>query len=134
MLGLVRLPPDLRTRLPRQLSGGERQRVAIARALAVEPRLLICDEITSALDSSVQATILDLISDLRDRLGLGVLFMSHDLGVVARIADRIADRIVVLDDGRVCEEGPVVDVLTRPAHPTTRALLEASTRFRRDIG
>jgi peptide/nickel transport system ATP-binding protein len=119
----VRLSPSLRARLPRQLSGGERQRVAIARALAVEPQLLICDEITSALDSSVQATILDLISDLRRELGLGVLFISHDIGVVARVADRV----LVLDEGRLCEEVNVTDVLLRPTHATTRTLLEAST-------
>jgi peptide/nickel transport system ATP-binding protein len=123
LLGLVRLSPSLRARLPRQLSGGERQRVAIARALAVEPQLLICDEITSALDSSVQATILDLISDLRRELGLGVLLISHDIGVVARVADRV----LVLDEGRMCEEGNVTDVLLRPTHATTRTLLEAST-------
>jgi peptide/nickel transport system ATP-binding protein len=122
LLSLVGVDPALASHYPRALSGGERQRVAIARSLAARPELLICDEVTSALDARVQAGILDLIEDLRVRLGLGVILISHDLGVVARAADRV----LVLADGRICERGPVWRVLTRPDAPQTRALLGAS--------
>ena len=122
LLERVRLPASFADRLPAQLSGGERQRVAIAKALAAGPEVLVCDEITSALDTSVQATILDLIAELRRDLGLGLLFVSHDLGVVARVADHV----LVLDRGRLCEEGAVEHVLSNPAHDVTRRLLAAS--------
>ncbi|MCY3656155.1 MAG: ABC transporter ATP-binding protein [Chloroflexi bacterium] len=121
LLERVRLSPELLRRLPRELSGGERQRVAIARALAAEPHVLICDEVTSALDVSVEASILDLIDDLRADSGMAVLLIAHDL----RVVRRIADRAVVLHDGRVREHGPVEDVLGAPRHELTRALVAA---------
>ena len=121
LLERVRLSPELLGRLPRDLSGGERQRVAIARALAAEPQVLICDEVTTALDVSVEASILDLIDGLRAESGMAVLMIAHDL----RVVRRIADRAVVLHDGHVCEHGPVADVLSAPTHELTRALVAA---------
>jgi peptide/nickel transport system ATP-binding protein len=121
LLELVRLPRDYRARYPHQLSGGEKQRVGIARALASRPDFLVCDEAVSALDVSVQAAILNLLADLRDQLGVAYLFISHDIGVVAHIADRIA----VMYRGRIVEEGLVAEVLKPPYHPYTEALLSA---------
>ena len=126
LLERVRLPARLADRFPAELSGGEHQRVAIARALAANPDLLICDEITSALDVSVQAAILELLADLRAELDVALLLISHDLGVVASIADRV----LVLERGVVCEEGAVAKLLTSPGHPYTRRLVEAAPRPR----
>jgi oligopeptide/dipeptide ABC transporter ATP-binding protein len=109
-------------RFPHEFSGGQRQRVGIARALSTEPDFLVADEAVSALDVSVQAQILALFADLRTRLGIGLLFISHDLKVVRSLCDRV----VVLYSGRVMEEGPAVRVLEHPVHPYTRALLSAS--------
>ncbi len=117
----VRLSPALLSRFPRQLSGGERQRITIARALAAKPRVLICDEVTSALDVSVEASILDLIDELKRESHLAVLLIAHDL----RVVRRIADRVTVLHDGRVLEQGAVSEVLGTPQHEFTRAILEA---------
>ncbi len=122
LLEQVRLPAGLADRLPRHLSGGERQRVAIARALAARPQLMVCDEITSALDVSVQAAVLELLAELQAELGLALLFITHDLGVVSVAADRI----LVLERGVICESGPVDAVLRSPQHDYTRTLLAAA--------
>lgn len=122
LLEAVRLPARIAERYPRELSGGERQRVAIARALAAGPEVLICDEITSALDVSVQAVVLELLRDLREELGLAVIFITHDLGVVATIAEQI----LVLEAGVVCERGSTMEVLGAPQHPYTQRLLAAA--------
>ena len=122
LLDLVRLPSRVSRYYPRDLSGGERQRVAIASALAGEPELLICDEITSALDVSVQAAILEVLDGLRDDLGLTLLFVTHNLGVVAAIADDI----VVLDRGNLVEAGPALSVLARPTSSFTKRLFDSA--------
>jgi peptide/nickel transport system ATP-binding protein len=125
LLEQVRLPRHLAHRYPTELSGGERQRVAIARALAAHPDLMVCDEITSALDVSVQAAVLDLLADLRRELGLTVLFISHDLGVVATIADDV----IVLHAGRIRETGPARGLIQDPKDGYTRTLLDSVPRL-----
>jgi peptide/nickel transport system ATP-binding protein len=115
----VALGRSVVNRYPDQLSGGERQRVAIARAIATTPAVLICDEVTSALDVSVQATIVELIAELQRDLGLGMLFVTHNLALISTIADEV----VVMSDGRIVEHGPVRSVLDAPSQAYTRRLL-----------
>ena len=119
---------DFLKRYPHELSGGEVQRVAIARALVLRPRLLLADEPTSALDPSVQAKILKLLMSLQERMGLGLLFITHDIAVARKISDRIA----VLRKGRIVEEGPAPDVLLNPRHSYTRRLVESASACGRD--
>ena len=116
------LDPAMADRWPHQFSGGQRQRVAIARALAMRPDLLVCDEPVASLDVSIQAQILNLLMDLRRDLGLTCLFVSHDIGVVRHVSDRVA----VMYLGRIVEEGPAAAVLASPAHPYARGLLDSA--------
>ena len=118
----VGLSADHLQRFPHAFSGGQRQRISIARALALGPELIVCDEPTSALDVSVQAQVLELFKELRDDFNLSYLFISHDLAVVADLADRVA----VMRRGRVVEEGPVKALFNNPVHPYTKALMAAS--------
>jgi peptide/nickel transport system ATP-binding protein len=125
LLTLVRLKQSVAEDYPRRLSGGMRQRVAIARCLAIKPRLIVADEITSALDASVQSAVLNLIRDLRAELGLSMLFISHNLTVVRYVADEIA----VISDGRIVEEGRAETVVSEPRHDYTRGLVAAIPRL-----
>ena len=114
--------PDARARLddyPHQFSGGMRQRVMIAMALSCDPKVLIADEPTTALDVTIQAQILEIVRELRHRLGMGIIWITHDLGLVAGIADRV----MVMYAGQVVEHGPVAEIFADPQHPYTRALL-----------
>ena len=121
MLGLVGLPTDMLTRFPHAFSGGQRQRLSIARALMLDPKLLVCDEPTSALDVSVQEQILSLLEEIRDARQLSYLFISHDLAVVARIADEVA----VMRRGMIVEQAPPEVLFHDPKHPYTKALIAA---------
>ena len=118
-LNRVGLDPTLMRRFPHQFSGGQRARIGIARALAVRPEFLVCDESVAALDVSIQAQVLNLFMDLRSALDLTYLFISHDLGVV----QHLSDRVLVMYLGRVVESGPTLDLFARPSHPYTQALL-----------
>jgi oligopeptide/dipeptide ABC transporter ATP-binding protein len=121
LLEQVGLRPYQAARFPHEFSGGQRQRIVVARALAAEPKAIVCDEPVSALDVSIRAQILNLLKDIQRRLNIGYLFISHDLGVVKHIADRIA----VMYLGRIVETGRAAEVFARPRHPYTRALLSA---------
>lgn len=125
LVASVRLPPTALDRFPRELSGGEKQRVAIARALAAKPSVIICDEITSALDVSIQSAIVSLLAELRKQ-GLALFFITHNLALV----NSVADRVLVLESGEICEHGNAADVIARPSHPYTRTLLTSAPELR----
>ncbi|WP_333827491.1 ABC transporter ATP-binding protein [Pararhodobacter sp.] len=121
LIEAVGLQAAMLDRYPHQLSGGQRQRICIARALALDPSVLICDEAVSALDVSVQAQVIRLLLDLRDRLGVSILFITHDL----RVAAQLCDSVIVMHNGQVVEAGRAVDILTTPEHEYTRYLIDA---------
>ncbi|NCW27916.1 MAG: ABC transporter ATP-binding protein [Verrucomicrobia bacterium] len=127
LLGLVGIrDPELRSRdYPHQLSGGMQQRAMIAMALACQPKLLVADEPTTALDVTIQAQILDLLRDLRQKFGMSVLLITHNFGIVANFADRV----LVMLDGKLVEQGPVKEILRSPQHPYTKALLDCIPRL-----
>jgi|TARA_Y100000031_G_C8178295_1_gene365167 peptide/nickel transport system ATP-binding protein len=121
LLDRANIPKDALTKYPHELSGGQRQRVCIARSLAVEPEVLICDEIVSALDVSVQAKILNLLKDLAEQKSIAILFTTHDLHVV----ESFADNVLVMTKGKIAESGSVEDIFQNPANDYTKSLLEA---------
>jgi ABC-type dipeptide/oligopeptide/nickel transport system ATPase component len=126
----VLLSPGLLDRYPSQLSGGQLQRVAVALALALRAEVLLADEPTSALDVTVQAEVLELLRNLRDREGMSVLFISHDLAAVAELCDRVA----IMQNGSIVEEGPTGQVVSAPVSPYTVELLAAVPRLRAEAG
>ncbi len=125
LIHMVGLDPQLADRYPSRLSGGQCQRFAIARGLAGEPKILLCDEVTSALDVSAQAQIVDLLSNLRHELGLSILFVSHDLA----LASGLCDRLIVMRDGKMVEEGPTELIIHQPKDSYTKLLLSSALFF-----
>lgn len=125
LLKAVGMPEDILERYPHEFSGGQRQRLCIARAIALEPELLICDEAVSALDLSIRAQVLDLLADLKKKLSLSMIFITHDIGVV----QHVADRIIVMNKGRIVEQGPCEEVLKNPREEYTRYLMAAVPRI-----
>ena len=113
------MPTDILDRYPHEFSGGQRQRLCIARAIALKPELLICDEAVSALDLTIRAQVLDLLGDLKRKLGLSMIFITHDIGVV----QHVADRIIVMNKGRIVEEGTCEQVLGNPWEEYTKYLM-----------
>ena len=128
LLDRVGLPRDFARRRPGELSGGQKQRVCIARALAAEPDVVICDEVTSALDPLVADEILGLLEQLQERTGVAYIFITHDIGVVRRVADEVA----VLENGRIVALGPLSKVFAPPLHPYTQLLLSSVPQMRTD--
>jgi len=127
LLTKVGLPTHILDRYPHEFSGGERQRLCIARAVALEPELLICDEAVSALDLSIRAQILDLLVGLKEKMGLSILFISHDIGVV----QHVSDRVIVMNKGEIVESGQCADVLGNPKDEYTKALIASVPRIKR---
>ena len=125
LLSMVGLDADALDKYPHEFSGGQRQRICIARAISVKPDILVCDEAVSALDLQVRSQILDLLAELKERLGLSMLFITHDLGVV----QHVAKRIIVMHKGKIVEEGPCTDVLGSPRDPYTKRLVAAVPRI-----
>ena len=125
---MVDLPADFAKRRPGELSGGQKQRVCIARAIAAKPELMICDEVTSALDPLVADGILRLLQRIQEEMGLSYLFITHDLGVVRRVSDRVA----VMLRGELVAEGPITKVFAPPYHPYTELLLSSVPEMRLD--
>lgn len=129
LLNLVGLDASALDKYPHEFSGGQRQRVCIARAIALKPDLLVCDEAVSALDLSIRAQVLDLLADLKGKLGLSILFITHDLGVV----QHVADRLIVMNRGKAIEEGPVEHVLGTPREEYTRYLLSSVPKIGKSL-
>ena len=129
LLGLVGLDASALDKYPHEFSGGQRQRICIARAIASKPELLVCDEAVSALDLSIRAQILDLLEDLKRKLGLSLLFITHDLGVV----QHVADRVLVMNRGKIIEEGPCGQVLRTPREEYTRYLISSVPKIGKSL-
>lgn len=127
LLKQIGLSPDLMSRYPHAFSGGQQQRICIGRAIALSPSLLICDEALSALDVSIRAQILNLLIELKEKMYLGYLFISHDLGVVRQFADEVA----IMKSGKIVEQGPVDRIFQDPHSPYTKMLLDAVPKFRK---
>jgi peptide/nickel transport system ATP-binding protein len=126
LLELVQLPAHIRTRKPHELSGGQKQRVNLARAFAANPEIVICDEVTSGLDTIVRMSIIDLIRDLHSKLGITFLFITHDISTIASLAHDL----VVMCEGKVVEKGPIEKILTQPEHPYTKILMASVPHLR----